>query len=477
MFEVKNLINSKFRDSFSSKKVIVRDITDREDILEVPDSDHLDLSMAAKAAKAAEDEMKECSTDKVIDALKEVSRDYMKEAEKRRLVCRLSGSVIKYVDEGIAGMNYFLSNADKYIETVFGSREYFERGKPLMFEGKEIARRIYKPKGMVGIVLPGNDVNISSFTLSQVLLSKNSCIVKPDTREPVSTYEFVKLVSERGLGNAIQMVCWSVKSSPHLVKDLIKHSSQKIVYGSDETIEKIACHRDEKGTLVADYRNEHMYRYGMGRSKAIVSESANLKLAARLCVRGAARDRGTKCISTKLVLSHEKIYENFVALLEKEASALIVGDPLDPRTDIGYIGREAVERSHLKIRESCEVHGHSIRFGQAYDSTTDLIIVEGVDEDSHLAKEELPIPIISLVKVKNFEEAVRKANSAVEHTPNKKSLIVSVFTEDPKEIELCRNIRAWSVSINKATIDINPFLPHQGRYIVEDLMKKTLVAF
>ena len=475
MYEVKNLINGKFRGSYSGEKVIIKDITDSEKLVVVPASTGLDLAMAFKGAVKAESEMKNYSTDKIIDILKEVSKEYLKDKKTRELICKLSGSVMKYIDESLESMKYFMLNADKYLEAVFGNKEYFENSKPIIVGGEEIARRIYKPKGIVGTILPGNDMNLPVFVLSQIILSKNPGVVKPDSREPISTYEFVKLLHKFGLENIIQLVNWSGKNRPNLVKDLIKYSKQRIIFGSDETVEKIACHRDGNGNLIADYRDEYMYQYGMGRSKSIIAEDADLEMAAKLCVEGAAKDRGTKCISNKLVFVDKKIYDSFMDLLEKEASKLVVGDPLNPKTDIGYLGEGIVSISKKIIKNACDIHEHKIRCGNFYKKHTDLIIIENVTENSYLAKEEIPIPLLSIIKVNNFQEAVNKANAVVEHTPNKKSLVVAVFTNNKTYMEYSKNIKTWKVIRNKATTTMNPFLPHQGRYIIEDLMKKCVI--
>ena len=472
MYVVQNLLDGRFRESYSKERIDIFDITGSEILATAPNSSRMDLAMAFKAAKRAETQMRERSSDELLDVLKGVSKIYLRDPKTKELIVKVTGSCIKYVNESVEGIRQWLGNPDKYLDAVFGHKDYLDGGVPICIDGREIGRHIYKPKGWIGAILAGNDAALPSFVLSQIVLSKNSAVLKPDSREPFSTFEFVKSLHQEGLSDAIQLITWAASKRPELGKELIKHSQQRIIFGSDETIQGLACHRDEDGHLMADYRNEYLYQYGMGRSKSIVAEDANLELAAEKCVEGAAKDRGTKCISNKLVLVHKDVYDDFLNLIEKEADKLVVGDPMDPKTDIGYLGKETVSISERLIKNACDIWNHTVRYGKFYDEHMDLIIVENVTHESDLAKEEIPVPIMSVMKIEDFKDGVKKANKVVEHTPNQKSLVVSVFTENPKYLEYTKNIRTWKVLHNKATTDLNPFMPHQGRYMIEDLMKR-----
>ena len=216
---------------------------------------------------------------------------------------------------------------------------------------------------------------------------------------------------------------------------------------------------------------------------AVVDETADVEWAAERCAYGAFKYAGQLCISTQRVLVHDTVWEPFVESFLARASALRVGDQLDPETDIGpLINESAAARLELWIDEAIAAGGKALLRGEANGSFMGPTVLTDVPPTQRISCEEAFGPVAVLSRFSDFEEALREVNAS------RFGLHAGVFTNDLAHAwRAFERLHVGNVIVNDAPtyrVDNMPFggvkdsgLGREGvRYAMEDMTEpRTLV--
>jgi aldehyde dehydrogenase (NAD+) len=202
-----------------------------------------------------------------------------------------------------------------------------------------------------------------------------------------------------------------------------------------------------------------------GKNAMIVMDDADLDLALDGVLWGAFGTTGQRCTATSRLILHRKIHDRFVRRLAEAAEGLKLGDGRDPRTQVGPLIHEA---SRQKVERYVQVGldegatlvtggrkpgGERLSRGWFFRPT----IFTGVTPKSRLATEEIFGPVLSVIRVGSFDEAVRVNNGV------KYGLSSSVYTRDVN-----RSFRALAeldngiTYVNAPTIGAEAHLPFGG---------------
>ena len=184
-----------------------------------------------------------------------------------------------------------------------------------------------------------------------------------------------------------------------------------------------------------------------GSDPFIVMPSADIESAAKTAVTARMINNGQSCIAAKRFIVHESVYGEFLDRFAKGVEAIRVGDPMDPKTELGPLATEAI-RDELAVQVEKTVSmgaavlcgGKSLdRPGFYYSPTVLADIPEGSPSDD----EELFGPVASVWSVEDIDEAIDIANST------RFGLGSSAWTSNPAERErFIRDIDAGMVFIN-----------------------------
>jgi len=197
-----------------------------------------------------------------------------------------------------------------------------------------------------------------------------------------------------------------------------------------------------------------------GSDPFIVLRDADLDAAAKVGARARNQNNGQSCIAAKRFIVAEPIARDFERHFAAEVEALRVGDPLDPKTQIGPLARadlrEALER---QVRESVRMGARVLTGGERatgkgwyYQPT----VLADVTEDMPVFKEETFGPVAAVLRVRDADDAVRVANDSAY------GLGASLWTRDLKLGEaLARRIESGSVFVN-GMVASDPRLPFGG---------------
>ncbi len=299
---------------------------------------------------------------------------------------------------------------------------------------------IREPLGVVAAISPFNyPLYIASAKIIPALASGNTVVAKPSTDTPITLLLFARILESAGIPQGCLNV---VTGGGKDVGDMLI-TSEKInmisFTGSTEVGKRIAT--------LAGMKKRHL-ELG-GKAAAIVLEDADLELAVKKCVEGAMKNSGQRCDAVSRVLACEKIADAFVAKALKEVDNWKVGDPRDKDVKIGPLTNEAAVRKVDRLVKDATAKGAKLLTGGSFEKYYYYpTVLDHVPLSADIAWEETFGPVLTIIRVKNLDEAIEIANRS------KYGLDSSVFT--------CNLFAAWHAArcLQDGEITINDAPAH-----------------
>ena len=257
---------------------------------------------------------------------------------------------------------------------------------------------------MVVAITPFNfPLNLVAHKIAPALIAGNSVVLKPTPEAPYTSYAFAKLFieSEYAIKDALSVVYGDAEVGNALVTSPIP---RKISFTGSVAVGKIITQNAgiKKVTLELG-----------GNAATFIEASANLDFAASRCAIGAFTNSGQVCISLQRIYVDEKIYEEFAKKLANETNKLKVGNPFEEDTFMGpLINEEAAKRAKNWIDSAVSEGARVIAGGKVEGNILYPTILADVTDDMKVVCEEVFAPIVSLVKVSSYEEAMEKMNNS-----------------------------------------------------------------
>ncbi|MEU5898394.1 aldehyde dehydrogenase [Streptomyces venezuelae] len=315
--------------------------------------------------------------------------------------------------------------------------------------GRLLVRR--EPVGVVAAVVPWN---VPQFTaaakLAPALLAGCPVILKTSPEAPLDAYILAELAAEAGLPEGVlSIVCADREVSEYLVghPDVDKVSFTGSVAAGKRVME-VAARNLTRVTLELG-----------GKSAAVILPDADTATAVAGITPFAWMINGQACVAQTRILVPRTRYDEFAEAFAAAASALKVGDPLDPATELGpLVARRQQQRSLDYIRIGQE-EGAKILAGGGRPAGLDRgwyvepTLFGGVDNSMRIAREEIFGPVICLLPYGDEDEAVRIADDS------DYGLSGSVWTADTERgIDIARRVRTGTYSVNTFSLDmLGPF--------------------
>lgn len=197
-----------------------------------------------------------------------------------------------------------------------------------------------------------------------------------------------------------------------------------------------------------------------GSDPFIVMPSANIQEAAATAVKARVINNGQSCIAAKRFIIHEQIADQFEKEFVSRMQSLKLGDPLDPKTDVGPLATpDAVKDLDADVQKSIQGGAKLLTGGKQIVGAGNFYlptVLASVPRDSPAYREELFGPVACVFRVKSIEEAVAIANDV------RFGLGASAWTNDPAEREVFINeLEAGMVFINQMVVS-DPRVPFGG---------------
>jgi aldehyde dehydrogenase (NAD+) len=281
------------------------------------------------------------------------------------------------------------------------------------------------PIGVVGAITPWNfPIAIPSWKIAPALICGNTVVLKPAEDTPLLADRFVELLDEAGLPEGVVTIVHGYGETAG--EALVRHPDVPVITftGSRET--GVAVTR-----AAADHL-KHVHLELGGKNAIIVLEDADLDLAVEGIVWSAFGTSGQRCTAASRVITHEAIYDELQSRLVKRAEGMRLGPGWDDETDVGpVINRAAIEKIHSYTKIGRE-EGARLLTGGEIATDGDLgkgffyrpTIFGDVEAGMRIAQEEIFGPTTALIKVGDFDEAIRVANGI------RYGLSLAIFTRD-----------------------------------------------
>ncbi len=307
-----------------------------------------------------------------------------------------------------------------------------------------------KPLGVIGAITPWNfPMILLAFKLPPALLAGNTIVIKPAPTTPLTTLKLGQLIQGLVPPGVVNIIA----DANDLGGAMTAHPDiRKISFtGSTATGKKVMASAAEALKRVT-------LELG-GNDAGIVLDDVNPKEAAPKLFQSAFQNNGQVCIAMKRLYVHESIYDEMCGELAKLADAAIIGDGLMQGTQIGPLQNRMQYEKVKEFIEDGKKNGRVIAGGTVEDRPGYFIrptIVRDITDGTRLVDEEQFGPVLPVIKFKDAEDAVARANASPW------GLGGSVWAKDTdKAYALADKMEAGTVWVNKHA-DLAPNIPFGG---------------
>ena len=275
-------------------------------------------------------------------------------------------------------------------------------------------------------------------------------VVKPASKTPLSCLSLVDFLHQAGLPKEwCQAVVCSNEDAELLVTDprlsfLTFIGSAKVGWGLRSKLAHGASCSLEHG----------------GVAPVIVEADANIEEAVPLLVKAGFYHAGQVCVSVQRVYAHESLAKKVAEKMAEKAAKLIVGDPTDPKTEVGpMISQAECQRVADWVDEAVQKGAELLCGGKKISECCYApTVLWNPSEDVRVSREEVFGPVVCVYSYKNREEAVERANGLPF------SFQAAVFTKDiDRAFYYVRNLQATAVMVNDHTAFRVDWMPFGGR--------------
>jgi aldehyde dehydrogenase (NAD+) len=298
---------------------------------------------------------------------------------------------------------------------------------------------------------------IPSWKIIPALVCGNTVVFKPASQTPLSALNFVKVLETAGIPKGVvNMVTGdgSEVGTPLTTSEMVRVVS---FTGSTEV------GRIVNQAAAPTFKKVHLEMGG--KNVIMIMDDANLELAVDGCLWGGFGTTGQRCTAASRVVVHEKVHDRFVEAFVRRAKALVIGDGLDPKTEVGPSNSDSQLKTVMSYVEIGRKEGAALACGgnrlssgaYANGFFHEPTIFTEVDPKMRIAQEEIFGPVVSVMKCRSLEEAVAIANG-VEY-----GLSAAIYTQDiNRAFVAMRDLYTGIFYINAPTIGAEVHLPFGG---------------
>ncbi|MEX2416385.1 MAG: aldehyde dehydrogenase family protein [Paenibacillaceae bacterium] len=314
-----------------------------------------------------------------------------------------------------------------------------------------------EPLGVVTVITPWNfPISIPVRKIAPALATGNTVVFKPASDTPLIAYRLVEALHDAGLPAGV--INFITGAASRTGVPLVTHPSIKAVTftGSTGVGEKI----NQSVRLSTRVQLE----LG-GKNPLVVMEDADIDHAVELAIKAGFELTGQACTGTSRVIVMDEVHDLFVEKLVLKAKALKIGGGLQEGMEIGPLANESQLKNVLSYVEIGKNEGAALAYGGEQLSVGEYAdgyfvrpaIFTNVTRNMRIAQEEIFGPVIAIIRVHSFQEAISVAND-VEY-----GLSSSICTSNSDRMQyFINNMQAGIVKINRPTTGVAYNAPFGG---------------
>src|SRR2546427_3500818 len=449
----KNFINGEWVESRSGKAYENRNPANTDELIGLfVSSNSEDVDAAVEAATEAyktwrlvpapkRAEILFRAAELLVQRKEDFSKDMTREMGK--VLAETRGDVQEAID-----MTYYMAGE---------GRRLFGQTTPSELPNK-FAMSVRQSIGACGMITPWNfPMAIPSWKMMPALISGNTVVLKPAEDTPLSSYHLVQVLAEAGLPRGVVNLVSG--DGPNAGAPLSAHKEVPVVsFTGSSAVGRLiaqACAPDLK----------HCSLEMRGKNIIIVLDDANLDLAIDGAVWGGFGTTGQRCTAASRVAVHKKVYGEFVSRFTERVKKLKVGDGLDPAIEMGPCINEQQLQTVMSYVEIGKKEGAKLLTGgnrlssgaHAKGWFHEPTVFGDVNAKMRIAQEEIFGPVISVIPLDGFDEAVEIANGVPY------GLSASIYTRNVNQaFAAMRDLFTGIVYVNAPTIGAETHLPFGG---------------
>jgi alpha-ketoglutaric semialdehyde dehydrogenase len=314
-----------------------------------------------------------------------------------------------------------------------------------------------EPVGVVGIITPWNfPIAIPAWKIAPALAYGNCVVFKPADLVPGCAWALTEIISKAGVPAGVFNL---VMGRGAVLGDILS---------TDPGIDAVSFTGSVAvGKRVAANCAARLAKVQLemgGKNPQVVLDDADLDVAVNLSLQSAFFSTGQRCTASSRLIVTEGIHDRFVKALTEKMQKLKVDDALKDGTDIGPVVDERQLEQDLKYIEIGKKEGaRLVQGGNRLERATQGYYLEpalfvGTDAKMQINRDEIFGPVASVIRVKNYDEALAVAND----TPF--GLSSGIATTSLKHAEhFKRNSAAGMVMVNLPTAGVDYHVPFGGR--------------
>lgn len=381
-----------------------------------------DAEKALKAAEVAQKKWRKVPAKKRADLLRKLAEEIRSNKDLLApLLVREQGKLLSWGYGETEATSTFLEYACEWARHIEGDMV------PSDNEGEQIW--ITKvPRGVVVAITAWNfPLALAARKLGPALIAGNTVVLKPTPDAPLASLMLCDMANTVGIpAGVINMVTGGVDVGQFLVE----HPITKMITMTGSTPTGQAIFRSAANTLA------HVQLELGGKAPCIVFEDADLEEAASSALHSRFDNCGQICTCNERMYVHEAIYDDFLEIFMNKVKGLKVGDPMKEDTDIGpKMNETEVKKMEAFVADSL-ANGANLLYGGSRPKGAEFAkghwfeptILDNVQQDMRIVKEEIFGPILPIIKFNDFDQVIGFANDS------DFGLAAMVFTKDFRKI-------------------------------------------
>jgi alpha-ketoglutaric semialdehyde dehydrogenase len=303
-----------------------------------------------------------------------------------------------------------------------------------------------EPLGVISVITPWNfPLSIPARKIAPALITGNTVVFKPSSDTPLIALRLVEALHQAGIPKGV--INFVTGRASEVGDLLVTHPSIKAITFTGSTAAGEDIHKK------SSFTTRTQMELG-GKNPLIVMDDADIDLAATLTVNGGFSLTGQACTGTSRVIVLKNVREQFVEKLIEKTKALKIGNGFEEGVKIGPLANEKQLKNVLKYIEYGKEDGASLVYGGEHLTEGQFqqgyyvqpAIFTNVKPDHRIAKEEIFGPVVAVIEVDTYEEAIQVAND-VEY-----GLSAAIVTDSLKTAnKFTKDIQAGTVKVNRTT--------------------------
>lgn len=430
-------INGEFVKGHSDETLEVKNPATGETLSHITKANEKDVDTAVAAAQEVFESWSLTSKTERANLLRQISNKMMENKEKIATIETLNNGKPIRETSGIdipyaaRHFNYFAS----VIETHEGSVNDIDK------DTMSIIR--HEPIGVVGAVVAWNfPMLLASWKIAPAIAAGNTIVIQPSSSTPLSLLEVAKIFQEILPKGVVNVVTGKGSESGNAI---FNHEGvNKLSFTGSTNVGYQVAEAGAKRIVPATLELG-------GKSANIILDDANLDLAVEGIQLGILFNQGEVCSAGSRLLVQEGIYDKLISRLKEAFSNIKIGDPLDEKTQMGsQTSQEQMEKIQSYITYAEQSNAEILTGGKritndgldsGYFLEPTLIAVK--DNADKLAQEEIFGPVLTIIKVKDDEEAIKIANDS------EYGLAGGVFSQDiTRALNIAKAVKTGRIWIN-----------------------------